>query len=356
VKLERQIEHLQAQRASEWFEILKRGQPADQAAFQEWCRRSPLHIQEFLEISWTDRSLDALDPERRVDLDSLLRNISTTVQPLPVPEEVPMQERGRRSARRVRMGRWGLAAAVVLGAIGVALFGRFSWRADEFATRVGEQRVVELVDNSFVTLNTDSDIQVRFEPQARNIELRRGEAIFKVAHDPTRPFRVHTRAGVVQAVGTQFNVYDRAQGTDVAVLEGRVRLTALAAGSTGIEATEELVAGEEARIRLDGSIERVAHADVARVTAWSKRRLKFDDTPLEEMVLEFNRYHRDVRLRIEGVPERSHHYSGIFDADDPEMLATFLAQEPDLRVTHEQGEIVIRARDRAGTAGELRAD
>jgi hypothetical protein len=44
---------------------------------------------------------------------------------------------------------------------------------------------------------------VRFSERVRDIRLVRGETFFKVQHDAVRPFRVHTRDAVIQAVGTQ---------------------------------------------------------------------------------------------------------------------------------------------------------
>ncbi len=78
-----------------------------------------------------------------------------------------------------------------------------------------------LSDGSVVTLNADSRIDVHMDQHQRNILLR-GEAIFKVAHDESRPFFVHAEHTTVRAVGTQFNVYARPDGsTTVAVLEAR---------------------------------------------------------------------------------------------------------------------------------------
>ena len=59
--------------------------------------------------------------------------------------------------------------------------------------------------------------------------MLRGEALFRVHHDAGRPFRVYTDDAIVQAVGTQFDVYRRDDGTVVSVLEGRVDVTPAAA-------------------------------------------------------------------------------------------------------------------------------
>lgn len=340
---QRQIDHLQARRASEWLEILRQGKPEDLAEFREWCRKSPLHIQEFLEITCTDRALDELSyqhDQSSAELLALLKNTAETPLALPLPSRSPATDLQIRSRRRHRW-QWGLAASVAAAVLGLAVYQ--PWQpAREFSTKVGEQRIVELTDHSVVTLNTNSDIKIDFNENTRQIELNRGEAVFKVAHDPQRPFQVRTRVGTVQAIGTEFNIYDRADGIDVTVLEGRVRLMALN-GDDPLAAQTELAAGERARIALDGSVQRTP-ANIERVTAWSKRRLKFHNEPLEEIVLEFNRYHRDLQLRMEGIPAGSRHYSGIFDADDPETLARFLRREPELLVERRDGEIVIRQR------------
>ncbi len=350
---QRQIDYLQAQRASEWVEILKHGRAQDVAAFHEWCRKSPLHIQEYLEITCTDRALDDLrfEDARGINdnTEDLIKLLRETAQVSPaalsegVERRIAQPGAGRHSVGRPPR-RWAIAAAVgaLVGALAIGLTVHEQlWRPEqEFATKIGEQRTVELLDASVVTLNTDSDIKVRFQHDARNIELRHGEAVFKVARDPARPFRVHTRAGIIQAVGTEFNVYERPEGTDVTVLSGRVRLTSHQAG--GSAGALELAGGEEGRIALDGRITRIQHGGLARVTAWSKRRLKFHNEPLEEIVREFNRYHRDMQLRLEQVPAGSRHYSGIFDADDPGTLARFLERESDLTVERTGREIVIR--------------
>lgn len=190
-----------------------------------------------------------------------------------------------------------------------------------------------------ITLNADSLIKVRLEEASREIDLRRGEALFKVAHDPSRPFRVHTRVGFVQAVGTQFNVDDRVNGdTRVSVLEGKVR----AVSSSGKELV--LSAGEEADIRRDGSISPREHPIVSNTVAWRQHRLVFDNATLEEMATEFNRYNQSVRLRVEGLEGARHRFDGSFEATDPQSFIEMLSKEPDLAIERGVGEVVIRRR------------
>jgi hypothetical protein len=91
-----------------------------------------------------------------------------------------------------------------------------------YATGIGEQRTVTLSDGSTVELNSQSRLRVAFHPHERDVELLEGQALFHVAHDRTRPFLVQSEGAKVRAVGTQFDVYRKSDGTVITVVEGRV--------------------------------------------------------------------------------------------------------------------------------------
>ena len=160
-----------------------------------------------------------------------------------------------------------------------------------------------------------------------------------MAGPPARDRR--PRAGVIQAVGTQFNVHDLVSGdTRVSVLEGRVRLTTLFQGKEKTTSPAVLLAvGEEADLRLDGTIKRAEHAAVANTVAWRERKLVF-----AEIVSDFNRHNPSVQLRLEGVEGDVRRYDGVFDAADPEALAKMLSREADLWIERRNGEILIHKR------------
>jgi transmembrane sensor len=344
MKLQRQIDRLLARRASEWHQILENASESQRAEFVAWLKQSPLHVQEYLETVYTDHVLTHVDAERLEDVDTLIAQVTPPVVELAEMSAAPERQEPRRRRWVIALA---TAAVVVLCVLLSPLIFKRYKAEPEYATALGEQRTIQLADSSIVTLNADSRIQLRLDPTRRNIDLLRGEALFKVAHDPSRPFTVQTKTAIVRAVGTQFNVYERPNGTRVSVLEGRVTITPLGNSGAGVNivpATESLSAGQEAQVMPDGTVQRKANADVLKTVAWRERRLIFDDVPLEDMVYEFNRYNPNTRITLDGVPPSSHHYNGIFDAADPDSLADLLAKEPDLLVERRNGEIVIRKR------------
>jgi len=351
MSVQKQIDHLLAQRAAEWIEVM-RGEPdrRNRDQFVAWLCESPRHIEEVLKIVAISREARAALRQTGVDANGLGRCARTNVTPL-APPSPPLSE-GASKRRRTSLWLW---AAAITGAVFLALLKFWSsgaWPGPQrYASDVGEQRTLELADGSVVYLNAASTVQVHLGPNARDIRLS-GEALFRVAHDSERPFRVWTRDAVIKAIGTTFNVATRASGTQVAVLEGKVQVAESRAAGAGdspkrvAAATQQafLEAGEAARITRAGAIERRPAEDAAHATAWRQRQLVFEGTVLEEAVEEFNRYRRSRPLRLDGIAPGSHHYSGTFNADDPESFAALLSRERDLQVEWRDDEIVIRPR------------
>jgi transmembrane sensor len=351
----RQLETWYAQQASSWVEAMRHPNPGDEVRFVAWLKESPRNVRDFLLMLSVDRALEDLDPARLHDIESLLAAVSGRVAALPAPRAAP----GR------LLSRWkpaALAAGVLTASLGGwALLGGHRGSFQEFETATGEQRTFELEDGSVVYLNTHSRVAIRFAAGEREVRLSRGEALFHVHHDPSRPFRVYTDDAMVQAVGTQFDVYRRDDGTVVSVLEGRVDVTpaapdsasrssgdsrpqaGLGAHSASRASSRSLGASEEARVSHAGSVSIREVNNMSDTVAWRERRLIFRDQPLGQIVSEFNRYRANpIRLEDSGVTERI--YTGVFDADDADSLVEVLARDPALAVDRNGEGIVVRMR------------
>ncbi len=342
MKVQRQIDQLLAQRAAEWIETLRHGGAAERAAFAGWLRESKLHVEHYLELVAMDREIRALDAAHCPDVEALLAQAAPNVVTLN-RKALAGQNKPADTRHRTRRMYTAMAAAMAAAAFTLAVL---LWPAERITTVAGEQRTVTLPDGSVVTLNTRTVLRLDYSADARDIRLEAGEAVFKVAQEASRPFTVHTRTAAVRAVGTQFNVYQRPQDTVVSVLEGRVQVSVQrGTDNEGTPSTQELLsAGEQAQVAGDGRIDKQTPTDLSEVLSWRERRLKFNETPLAEMVREFNRYGGTPRLRLEGEAAERYRYGGVFDADDPESLAALLAREPDLVLERGEKEIVIRVR------------
>jgi transmembrane sensor len=382
LRANRQLDKVLIEQAFEWLEVLKQDDPEDRKAFTNWLLQSKRHVRAHLFITMLDAELNHIDPQRKIPIPDFWTGMGNVAR-----LDVARSESTARQEMRLGgcLRRWPLAAAaitlIVLGSGVITLLwkqeliGPHRWQ--EFATEIGEQRTITLMDGSLVQLNTQSNVRLRLTEKTREIRLLSGEALFKVHHDRARPFLVETSGATIRVVGTQFNVYAAPGATKVAVLEGKVSVSAensdsrvlppkqgggaelpsgatetardfRASSSAGVPsasapATFFLVAGEEAEIGDDGQIDRRRVPDVANLAAWVQRRLVFKQEPLANVVAEFNRYKRQ-RFRVDDPALAARKYSGVFDVDDPKSLEDLLAAESDISVIKDGEETVIQRR------------
>src|SRR5687767_11348856 len=100
-----------AQHAADWLRRLQSADAAEHAAFLDWLRQSPLHVQEMLLSMSVDDALDGFDAQRRIDLNALLSDDSNVL-----PLRIAMPEVTAAPKKRWLRTNWGigLAASMVL--------------------------------------------------------------------------------------------------------------------------------------------------------------------------------------------------------------------------------------------------
>ena len=143
-----------------------------------------------------------------------------------------------------------------------------------------------LPDQSLLTLNGNSAVDLQFDAHQRRIQLLRGEVLVDVAHDPARPFIVETEHGQVRALGTRFVVTRENGVTLLTMLESRVAATA-SDNPTAVEVS----AGEQARI-TQTDVRMLGRIDPRSVDdAWRYHQLVVQDQPLPEVLEQLARQH-----------------------------------------------------------------
>lgn len=228
-----------------------------------------------------------------------------------------------------------LAVVVGLGALWWSL-------ADvgAYATMPGEQKVATLADGSRIALNTDTQVDVRFSPERRQIELDRGEAMFEVAHDAERPFVVIAGDTRVHAIGTVFTVRRTRDDVIVTLIKGKVAVTRGHPRTGGaVEPSLVLRPGERLTEPLDGP-RRIEPQSVEAATAWRRGQTVFSETPLGSAVSELNRYGGPPIVvddpRVAALP-----VSGVFATNAPDF-AEAVATLHGLRIEKEGDTLHIR--------------
>jgi len=337
-----------ARQAAQWLEILKSAGTVERTAFAKWIKESHAHLREFLLITALDYELSQIDAQRHLDVGSILAEPDTNVVSLNDRQDAQAATSAvLRPQVNSAWRRWpaaARAAALVVIAIGGMLTTIWLTHLDllghTYATDIGEQRAVELEDGSVIHVNTHSKVEVDYSAAVRDVRLLDGEALFKVAHDSARPFRVHVARNTIQAIGTQFNVYRQDNHTTVAVLEGLIQISADASRN----APRRVAAGERALIEPDGTVSIATAGDIVRATSWRQRRLTFRGNTLAEIAIEFNRYNRSSQLVVEGEQLRGREFTANFDADDPESLVEFLKSYKDIAIEKHGNEVLISPR------------
>jgi len=299
--------------AADWFARLNADDvtPDDRAKFEAWLHANGYNEKAYAELcaTWTE-----------------LRKAGPLVRAVSFGQAMNAAAAAPERSRRWLVG----AVAATVGAVVLAV----GWNvykqkeASRFQTGIGEQAAVALPDGSSFDLNTNSRVQVNYSKRARVVYLERGEAFFKVAHDPQRPFWVHAGDRWVRAVGTAFNVYLRPAGAEVTVSEGTVNVVNSTTESppTDQKPVAAVTAGEQADAEGRAEVIRSLNsAQLSRLLAWRKSTLYFQDEPLGDVVNELMRY-TTLKIEIADDSLRNLPVGGTFQAspEGAEALLTTL--------------------------------
>ncbi|MFT4920801.1 MAG: transmembrane sensor [Zhongshania aliphaticivorans] len=249
---------------------------------------------------------------------------------------------GRLATVWARASRHSVAASILV-MCGLGLFTITPWFAERgnspsmtstYRTQAAETTSNTLNDGSTVNLSGDTEVAVNFNERARELKLLRGEAMFDVAKDSQRPFIVQSQNLAVTAVGTAFNVDQRGKITELTVLEGIVKVALVdhPEQTRMVSAGQQLVASAKA-LGASRTIDLLHYDD------WRLGRIRVDDMPLEELLIELNRY-SDIRLMSQDRSTARKRVSGSFALRDSETNIEILATLHQLNVTR-QGNAVM---------------
>lgn len=143
--------------------------------------------------------------------------------------------------------------------------------------------VKTLDDGSTVYLaeSTSLSYPAQFAKDSREVSMQ-GNALFDIAKNPAKPFRIETEKIIVEVLGTAFNVKSDNKGHfKLAVLRGKVKVT-----QKKNQETAYVEAGEQVTV-VDEHWHKIRYLNNAMFNNFA-RNMRFKDEPLERIVQVIN--------------------------------------------------------------------
>ncbi|MCD8194087.1 MAG: FecR family protein [Tannerellaceae bacterium] len=175
----------------------------------------------------------------------------------------------------------------------------------------GQRAELTLPDQTQVWLNARSSITYpeNFGKINRTIELK-GEGYFNVTHNADRPFIVRTEKLDIEVIGTEFNViaYPQLPETEVALIEGKVKLSAL-------QLPEGYVMKEQEQVRLkDGKLftSQIRDNDYFK---WKEGLICFTNDSFDTIIRKLQLYY-DIEIINNNPKLQQSRYTGKFRVKD----------------------------------------
>lgn len=290
--------------AAQWIVRLD-DQPTaqDREAFRAWLAAAPEHLQAF-------------------------QRLQGALAPLQVLQQAPARSALstlKHAGRKAKAARALALSVLLLVPVGLTLQ-QFppSYLLADIRSGSGQWLSRQLPDGSLLKLDGHSAVDVQFDSNTRTLRLVQGEILVEVAKDPTRPFRVLTEHGSVQALGTRFVVERLPSSTRLAMLES----------STAVDSAEQrrvVKAGEQLRFDANGpgALEAIDAAGVEQ--AWEHHQLLVREQPLAEVLERLARNHRGYlsfdRELLAGLK-----VTAVLPADDSPRALRLLARSLPIRI------------------------
>ncbi|THD66621.1 DUF4974 domain-containing protein [Robertkochia marina] len=221
----------------------------------------------------------------------------------PAPRVISFKERIRYVA--------GIAATIAVLITGYLFYQQQS--QVNFSADLAEQSSITLPDNSQVTLNAQSEIMFNEKGWSKKRSLKlKGEAWFKV--EKGSAFKVNTKSGWVQVLGTQFNVYNRKGIFKVSCYEGAVKV--------GVGSEEYTLRPGQELLLVEGTLTERRIGD--KHPSWIDGRSAFESIPLAQV---FQEIERQYDIRVEYRKKLSSPlFTGVFPHDNLDQALRSVCQ------------------------------
>ncbi|CAG5005574.1 hypothetical protein DYBT9275_03608 [Dyadobacter sp. CECT 9275] len=315
------------------FEYLSgRANPLEKRMTEDWLR-DPENKELFYQwlMEWETMAPQFV-PDQEVAVKNLLERIRDE-GPFIYPEILPPVQDAEEKKRGKLFRRFFWAAAVVLLMAGSGWWYQDTLMYRTYTTAFGKTTNIYLEDGSRVVLNSNSSLKVPrlgFYGAVRKVFLA-GEAEFTVSHTvDDQHFIVKTSDKFqVEVLGTQFSVFARPRGTQVALKTGSVRIDY---EQNALRKNLMMKPGDLAILDHSGGVQLEKQPDPKTFAAWKEQRYVFNGTPISEIsaMVEEN-----FGMKVRADPDvYGRKITGNFKTENAEDLLKTISEVLDLKVHH----------------------
>jgi len=297
----------------------------------------------------------AEDPENETAFEQVARVWDSVSDAAAAPEVIALRTEALEAFRAANTKRWAAndrrslnwlagAAAALLTVVVPAGIWYSSWPT-VYETGIGERELAVLDDGSRVSLDADTELQVKLHDDRRDVILTQGRAKFDVAKDALRPFRVQVGDKIVVATGTSFSVELLNGKAHVVLYEGRVSVVSTGRPTIGEKSLPgpdapevDLTPGKELVASLGGGQQKIVQVDLDRSLSWEEGQLSFVDEPLGTAIERVNRY-SNKKVELADASLGALKVNGVYNAGDVQAFAVGVNAVLPVRVS-DRGEAI----------------
>lgn len=158
------------------------------------------------------------------------------------------------------------------------------------ASSGSEIQTVELSDGSLVTLRPNTHLySVEMREDAHTVRLN-GEAYFSISNQPERSFLVEAGNGIIEVLGTQFNIRTWQSSTTVYLDSGSLRLSSINRENEII-----LQPGQVSTVQSDYQISEPIETEKEYYTSWREKIIVFNNRQTSTIFRELE-YHFSIQI------------------------------------------------------------
>lgn len=291
-------------------------------------------IKKWLNNKLTPKELEAF---KQLDEYSIYARLSDNAKHFKAPDynqetafaQLELATQSQKSSSKLSRFKY-VAAIAAIALVAFTLFKFFNTASNlnSFDTTTAKTEVIELPDNSKVSLNANSLLTYKSSDWDKKRELQlNGEALFDVEKGKT--FTVNTTHGKIEVLGTVFNVKSRAYLFEVTCFEGSVKVS--------IDDKPYILKPND-NLTFESKNILISQANF-KLPDWKSNKTLIDSQPLDMVLKEFKNYY-EVNFEVSNI-DTTRLYTGSFSHNDLKIALNSITLPLGLTYTIDGNTIIL---------------